>query len=217
MKLYSMDGSHFASKCRVVIYEKRAPVDIVPIPSGDLKSPEYLKIYPLGKTPALMLDGAIIGESEIINEYLEEKFPHPPLLPRDPESRARARSVGRFHDLYLEPAFHNLFPQVFAAERDQQLIATLLAEVNIRLDQLESMLLSEPYGVGSAFTLADCSLAPLMFYAQLTLQLFGAPPFTEGRPKLASWWTRVCQRPPVQKVHGEMQQAVIEMQAQAKR
>jgi len=215
MKLYSMNGSHFASKCRVVIYEKGAPVEIVPIPGGDLKSPEYLKIYPMGKTPALAVNSMIIGESEVINEYLEEKFPHPPLLPPDPESRARARSFGRFHDLYLEPAFHNLFPQVFAPEKDQQLIATLLAEVKIRLDQLEGMLSSGPYAVGSAFTLADCSLAPLMFYAQLTLQLFGAPGFTEGRPKLSSWWTNVCQRASVQKVHGEMQQAVIEMQAQA--
>jgi glutathione S-transferase len=217
MKLYSMNGSHFASKCRVVIYEKGAPVEIVPIPGGDLKSPEYLKIYSMGKTPALLLNGTIIGESEIINEYLEEKFPNPPLLPRDPESRARARGLGRFHDLYLEPAFHNLFPQVFAAERDQQLIATLLAQVKIRLDQLEGMLSIGSYAVGNAFTLADCSLAPLMFYAQLTLQLFGAPAFTEGRPKLANWWTNVCQRPSVQKVHVEMQQAVIEMQAQANR
>src|SRR5262249_5028818 len=79
MKLYSMNGSHFASKCRIVIYEKGAPVDIVPIPGGDLQSPEYLKIYPMGKTPALAVDGTIIGESEIINEYLEERFPNPPL------------------------------------------------------------------------------------------------------------------------------------------
>src|SRR5271157_3407221 len=89
MKLYNMNLSNFASKCRIAIYEKGCPVEIVPIPGNDLKSPEYLKIYPMGKTPALDADGMIIGESEIINEYLEDKFPTPPLLPKSPEARAR--------------------------------------------------------------------------------------------------------------------------------
>ena len=89
MKLYNMNLSNFASKCRLAIYEKGAPVDIVPIPGGDMKSPEYLKIYPLGKTPALEINGQIIGESEVINEYLEDKFPDKPLLPKDPEGRSR--------------------------------------------------------------------------------------------------------------------------------
>ena len=93
MKLYNAYLSNFASKCRLAIYEKGANVEIVPIPGSDLKSPEYLKIYPLGKTPALQTNGVIIGESEVINEYLEEKFPEKPLLPKDPESRARCRTT----------------------------------------------------------------------------------------------------------------------------
>lgn len=215
MQLYNQNGSHFASKCRIAIYEKGAPVAITPIPGGDLKSPEYLRIYPMGKTPALAVRDQVIGESEIINEYLEEKFPNPPLLPRNPEGRARARIFGRFVDLYLEPPLHALFPQVIAKEKDQALIATKFAEIATRLDQLESMLSSGPYALGDAFTLADCSLAPLMFYAQLTLQFLGGTPFTTGRPKLGAWWEAVQQRPSVQKVHGEMMQAVMEMQARA--
>jgi len=95
MKLYNMDLSNFASKCRLAIYEKNASVEIVPIPGNDLKSAEYLKIYPLGKTPALQTGNLIIGESEVINEYLEEKFPQPALLPKDPEAaHVRAASVA---------------------------------------------------------------------------------------------------------------------------
>lgn len=213
MKLYNLNSSHFASKCRVAIYEKGANVDIVPIPGGDVASPAYLKIYPLGKTPALEVEGTIIGESETINEYLEEKFPDAPLLPRDPEGRARARNFGRFHDLYLEPPLHALFPQVVAVEKDRELIATKLAEVNTRFDQLEGMLSPGPYALGSTFTLADCSLAPLMFYANLTLQIFAAPPFIDNRPKLAVWWTAVQQRTSVRKVHAEMREALREMQS----
>src|SRR5262249_59088689 len=117
MKLYNQNGSHFASKCRAAIYEKAAPIEIAPIPGGDLKAPEYLRIYPLGKTPVLQLNGMVIGESEVINEYLEETFPSPALLPSDPEGRARARWYGRVVDLYLEPPFHALFPHALSPEK----------------------------------------------------------------------------------------------------
>jgi len=212
MRLYNQNGSHFAAKCRVAIYEKGAPVEIVGIPGGDLKSPEYLAIYPLGKTPALAVNGTVIGESEIINEFLEETFPEPRLLPPDPEGRARVRGIGRFVDLYLEPPLHALFPQVFAETKDHALITEKLGETRARLDQLDAMVRGTPYALGPDFTLADCSLAPLMFYAQLTLQLFGAPPFTEGRSGLSAWWRAVQQRPSVQRVHAEMMAAVREMQ-----
>jgi glutathione S-transferase len=214
MKLYNMNLSNFASKCRLAIYEKGVKVDIVPIPGNDLKSPEYLKIYPLGKTPALEVNGQIIGESEIINEYLEEKFPDKPLLPKDPEGRAKARAVSRFHDLYLEPPLRALFPQVSAKEKDQKLIAEKLAEIKTRLDQLETMLSSGPYALGGSFTLADCALIPTMFFANLLLPMMGAASPTEGRPKLGAWWGKVQQRPAVQKVLAEQQQALMEMQQQ---
>ena len=212
MKLYNANLSNFASKCRLVIYEKGAPVEIVAIPGGDLKSPEYLKIYPLGKTPALQVDGQIIGESEVINEYLEEKFPEKALLPKDPEGRAKCRAIGRFHDLYLEPPLRSLFPQVSAKEKDQKLIGEKLAEIKTRLDQLEAMLSSGPYALGSAFTLADCALAPTFFFMNLLLPMLGAPHFSEGHPKLTAWWAKVQERPTVQKVHAEQQQALMEMQ-----
>ena len=211
MKLYSANLSNFASKCRLAIYEKNAAVEIVPIPGGDLKSPEFLKIYPMGKTPVLEVDGKMIGESEVINEYLEERFPEKPLLPKDPEGRARSRGLSRFHDLYLEPPLRALFPQASAKEKDQKLIGEKLAEVKTRLDQLETMLSAGPYALGSAFTLADCALVPTFFFMNLMLPMIGGPAFTEGRPKLAAWWTKVQERPSVQKVLAEQQEALMQM------
>jgi len=212
MKLYSANLSNFASKCRLAIYEKQAPVEIVSIPGGNLKSPEYLKIYPLGKTPALAVNGQIIGESEVINEYLEEKFPEKPLLPKDPEGRARCRSISRFHDLYLEPPLRALFPQIAAKEKDQKLISEKLTDVKTRLDQLETMLSSGPHALGAAFTLADCALVPTAFFMNIFLPLLGAPAFTEGHPKLTAWWTKVQERPTVQKVLAEQQEALLQLQ-----
>jgi len=212
MKLYNVNLSNFASKCRLAIYEKNAPVEIAAIPGGDLKSPEYLKIYPLGKTPSLQVDGQMIGESEVIVEYLEDKFPATPLLPKDPEGRAKARGISRFHDLYLEPPIRSLFPQVSAKEKDQKFIETKLAEIKTRFDQLEGMLAAGPYAVGGTFTLADCALVPTMFFANVLLPMLGGPSPTDGRPKLAAWWSKVQERPTVQKVLGEQQQALMERQ-----
>ncbi len=216
MKLYSADLSNFAAKCRLAIYEKQIPVEIVPIPGGDLKSPEYLKVYPMGKTPALEADGQIIGESEIINEYLEEKFPDKPLLPKNPEQRARSRGFGRFHDLYLEPPLRALFPQVSAKEKDQKFISEKLTEISTRLDQLEAMLSSGPYALGSEFTFADCSLVPTFFFLNLMPPMLGGKPFSEGRPKITAWWAKVQERPTVQKVLAEQQAALMQRLQESK-
>ena len=107
MKLYGMNLSNFATKSRIVVYEKGAQIETV-APPGGMKSPEYLKINPLGKIPTLDADGTIIPESEVINEYLEEKFPNPPLLPKSPEARAKVRLLTRFHDLYFDPPLRAL-------------------------------------------------------------------------------------------------------------
>jgi len=214
MKLYNMNLSNFAAKCRLAIYEKGAPVDIVPIPGGDLKSAEYLRIYPLGKTPALEVNGEIIGESEVINEFLEDAFPDKPLLPKDPAGRARARAISRVHDLYLEPPLRALFPQVSARDKDQKLIAEKLAEVQTYLDRLETMLGGGPYALGAAFTLADCALVPTCFFMNILLPMLGAPAFTEGRPKLAAWWAKAQERPTVQRVLAEQQEALMQMMQQ---
>lgn len=208
MKLYNMNLSNFATKSRIAIYDKGLKIEIVPIPGDGLKSPEYLKINPLGKTPALDADGTIIAESEVINEYLEDKFPKPPLLPKSPEERARVRMFTRFHDLYLEPPLRALFGQLNPKTRDEKVANERLIEFNQRLDELESMLAQDGFAAGPEFTLADCALAPTMFFATNMLPGFSAKPPQEGRPKLAAWWSRVQTRPSVKKALTEMSEAM---------
>jgi len=211
MKLYNMNLSNFATKCRIAIYDKGAKVDIVPIPGNDSKSPEYLKLNPLGKIPTLDADGQVIGESETINEYLEDKFPTPALLPKSPEGRARVRSFTRFHDLYLEPPLRALFAHMNPKTRDEKVVNDRLTELNTRLDQLEKMLADSGFATGADFTLADCALAPTTFFAVNMLGMFGAKPPLEGRPKLAAWWAHVQTRPSVKKALGEMGEALAAM------
>jgi len=100
--------------------------------------------------------------------------------------------------------------------RDQKIVDEKLAEANSRFDQLESMLSSGPFAVGSSFTVADCALVPTMFFANLMLPMLGGQPVLEKRPKLAAWWAKVQERPAVQKVLGEQQEALMKMQQTGK-
>jgi glutathione S-transferase len=211
MKLYNMYLSNFASKCRIAINEKGAKIEIAPIPGGDLKSSEYLEIYPLGKTPSLDADGTIIGESEVINEFLEDRFPAPPLLPKDPVGRAQSRMISRFHDLYLEPPLRALFPQVSAPEKDTKLVAEKLADIATRLDQLEATI-GAPFAIGSQFTLADCALVPTFFFMAIVPPMLGGKDPFDGHPKLKAWWEKVQERDSVKKVLGEQQEALVAFQ-----
>ncbi len=210
MKLYQSFLSNYATKNRIAIYDKGLTVEFVD-PPGGLHSPEYQKINPLDKIPCLEVDGVIIPESEIIAEYLEEKFPEKPLLPKSPEARAKVRLFGRFHDLYLEPPLRALFGQMNPKTRDDNVVNEKLTEVNKRLDELEKMLGESGFAAGADFSLADCSIAPTLFFCNTLLPMFGAKPALEGRPKIAAWWTQVQTRPSVKKGIGEMQEALAAM------
>ncbi len=211
MKLYNMNLSNFATKCRLAIYDKGLEIEMAPIPGGDLHSAEYAKVNPLGKTPALEVDGLLIPESEVINEYLEDKYPTPPLLPKSPEGRAKVRILTRFHDLYLEPPLRALFNQMNPKTRDAKIVAEKVADFKIRVDQLEKMLADGGFACGANFTLADCALVPTMFFVTNLMPIFGVNAL-DGHPKLAAWWTHVQTRPSVKKGLAEMGEALAAMQ-----
>jgi glutathione S-transferase len=210
MKLYNMMLSNFSSKTRIALYEKGLNVEMVD-PPGGLGSADYKKVSPLGKVPALDIGGGqLIAESEVINEYLEDKYPEKSLLPKDAEGRARVRSCTRFHDLYLEPPMRALFPKLFGQNLDDKFIEEKVAEVNTRLDQAEATI-GSPWAAGSSFSLADAALAPTLFFMQNFLPAFGSKGPFEERPKLKAWWDNVQNQPSVKKVLGEQQTALNAM------
>jgi len=194
------------------MYEKGLPVELMPPPGGSSKSAQYLAINPLGKVPALDADGTIVAESEVINEYLEDKYPANPLLPKSPEARAKARSFTRFHDLYLDPPLRTLLGQMNPANRDAKIVSDKVAELTRAADLLEQMLAAAGYAAGADFTLADCALAPTILFATQLMGAFGAKPILEGRPKLAAWWSHVQERPSVKKALGEQMAAIEKFQ-----
>lgn len=207
MRLYNANLSPYASRVRIAIYAKNLPVEIVSAPGGT-GSAEYKKLNPMGKVPALDVDGTVIPESEVINEYLDDRFPTPALRPADPLARARMRVLSRFADVYLAPPLSGLFGQLNPATRDAKLVGEKLVELATRLDQLEALVVASPYAAGSELTLADCALAPVFFFLSRLLPMVGGKSPLEGRPKLARVGEAVGKHPAVSRVLGEMGEAM---------
>jgi glutathione S-transferase len=101
LKLHHLDRSPFGWKVRIVLAEKNVPHTLV-IPDNKTEDPAFVKLNPYRLTPVLELDGGTsIYESTVINEYLEEAYPEPAMLPKDPVERARVRMLEDTTDQYL--------------------------------------------------------------------------------------------------------------------
>lgn len=210
MKLFNANLSPFAARCRIQIYAKELPVEIAAPPAG-LHSDAYRALNPIGKVPSLEVGGSVIPESEVICEYLEDAFPTPPLRPADPLDRARVRLLSRFTDLYLVPPLSALFGQMNPKTRDAKLVEEKLGELRLRFDQLETLCVAGPFAAGPELTLADCALAPFLFFATRLLPMLGGTSPVEGRPKLARLHEATTKHPAVARVIGEMNVALQEM------
>jgi glutathione S-transferase len=196
IKLYDFPMSPRARKPRIVLAEKglqyeKVPVDIT---KGDQKKPEYLAINPYGKVPALQDDGTTVYESSIIMEYLNDKYPTPPLLPADPGQRARARVLMHFGDTVYDGALGSIVGEVFfkpKGQADQEVIAKAKQNLNACFERLERELGSNDYLVGD-FSLADICFATWA-------PLFG--PLQVEVPsrcvKVSAWLNRLKERPSV--------------------
>src|SRR3990172_7674057 len=112
MTLYSGTTCPFSQRCRIVLYKKGMDLKIVDVDLN--KKPEDLAVMnPYNQVPVLVERDLILYESNIINEYIDERFPHPQLMPADPVMRARAR-------LFLFRFEKELFSHLDAIEHGSQ-------------------------------------------------------------------------------------------------
>jgi len=209
MRLFNADLSPYSARVRIALYAKSLPVEIVS-PPGGTGSAEFKRLNPTGKVPALEDGGGVVVESEVICEYLDDRYPTPALRPADPLARARMRTLSRFADLYLSPPLTALFGQMNPATRDPKLTAEKLGEVAVKLDQLEALVVAGPYAAGAELSLADCALAPIFFFLTRLMPAVGGPDPLAGRPKLARVGDAVAKHPAVAKVLAEMETAMAE-------
>ena len=105
LELYHGYTSVCAQKVRLVLAEKGLEWNShVMLLNGDHLEPDYLKLNPNGVVPTLVHDGNVIVESTVIMHYLDDLFPTPPLMPRDPLDRTRAHLFKKLMDEYIHPA-----------------------------------------------------------------------------------------------------------------
>jgi glutathione S-transferase len=197
IKLYDFPMSPRARKPRIVLAEKGLQYEKVnvDITKGEQKKPEYLAINPYGKVPALQDNGTTVYESSIIMEYLNDKYPNPPLMPADPGQRARARVLMHYGDTVYDGAFASIVGEVFfkpKGQADQNVIAKAKQDLNACFERLERELGNNDYLLGSALTLADICFvnwAPLFGPLQVEVP--------SQCSKVSAWLKRLQERPSV--------------------
>lgn len=163
MKLYHYPASTNSLKVRITLLEKGLEFEsvVIDLTKKEQKNPEYLKIHPFGQVPALDDDGFIVYDSTIINEYLEDEYPHPALLPEDSENRAIARMMEDYLDNRINPHFVTLIHEYRKpeGERDAKLIGEVHATIGQAMVRVENKLQNREFLAGS-FSLADIAYMP---------------------------------------------------------
>ena len=193
IKLYTFPLSTNSRKVRIALLEKGLEFERinVDLSKREQKQPEYLKIHPFGQVPALDDEGFVVYDSTVINEYLEDEYPYPPLMPKDSEGRARARMMEDFRDTHFNPPCVKIIYEMRKpeGERVADVIATAKADINKCFDRIERALQGKEYLAGS-FSLAD-----IAFMANFDLldrfQIAVDPKYTNT----TAWITRLKARP----------------------
>ncbi len=161
MVLYSGTTCPFSQRCRFVLFEKGMDFEIRDV---DLyNKPEDISIMnPYGQVPILVERDLILYESNIINEYIDERFPHPQLMPADPVMRARAR-------LFLFNFERELFIHVQQLERrdhnkeTSKMMDRARQQIRDRLTQLTPIFVKNKFMLGDDFSMLDVAMAPLLW------------------------------------------------------
>ena len=188
MTLYSGTTCPFSQRCRIVLYEKGMDFQIIDVDL--MNKPEDLAVMnPYNRVPVLVERDLILYESNIINEYIDERFPHPQLMPADPVMRARAR-------LFLFRFEQELFSHVLTLENGPtRNIEKARVYIRENLIQIAPIFSKQKYMLGDEFSMLDVAIAPLLwrlecYEIQLPKQaapllkyaerLFGRQPFIDS-------------------------------------
>jgi stringent starvation protein A len=156
MTLYSGTTDPFSQRCRIVLFEKGMDFQVIDVDM--FNKPEDLAVVnPYNKVPVLVERDLVLYEANIINEYIDERFPHPQLMPADPVMRARAR-------LFLHRFENELFCHIDAIEHAAQKTADKARHsVRDNLTQIAPVFAKQKYMLGDEFSMLDVAIAPLLW------------------------------------------------------
>lgn len=190
MKLYGSIISPYVA--RVVYAARLKGLTLEPeMPANGIKTPEFLKLNPIGKMPALEVDGGMIAESMVMLDYLEEACPKPALLPTSVFERARARLLGRIVDLYVVPSSAKFFSNMNPEKRSALEIEEGKVGYFKALAQLEHFMGAGPYALENKIGYADCAMLPVLQMMTIISEACGIRDSYAGLPKLSRWWQQM--------------------------
>ncbi|OKH33245.1 glutathione S-transferase [[Phormidium ambiguum] IAM M-71] len=198
IQLYFAKGSTFSQRTRVVLLEKG--IDFTATEVDLQNKPDWFtQISRYGKVPAIKHGDVELFESSIINEYLEEVFPKPPLLPSDPAAKAIARIWIDYANTRLVPAFNKLLRGKDSTEQEQGRREFLEALLYVEQEGISKLSGNGPYWLGENFSLVDISFYP-WFERLPVLEHFRHFTLPTETPRLQEWWNVVRDRPSIKAV-----------------
>jgi glutathione S-transferase len=202
--LCGMSLSNYYNKVKLVLLEKGIP--FTEEPQGTRSTEEaVLNASPLGKIPFIRVDGQTLCESQVIVDYLEARFPQPPLVPADPLAAAKVRELCAFVELYIELVGRDLYAQAFfggtASASTQARVQQQLAR---NLPAFKRLARFAPFVAGSSFTLADAAAyAALPAVAQATKAVLGEDMVAAAGIDWKAHLKLLGERPSVQRVNAD--------------
>ncbi|HYC55297.1 MAG TPA: glutathione S-transferase family protein [Candidatus Binatia bacterium] len=194
MTLYDYPGCPFGKKVRIVLAEKELSFDtvVVDLAKSQQRGEEFRRLNPFGKVPVLVDEGSVVYESTIINEYLNDEYPHDPeLLPEDSGERARVRLLVDFADRAFTLPSMAIERELASAERDDAKLSMAREAVTKCLTVLERELAGKEF-LSEQFSLADVAFAPTL------VQLDRLGVVVDGSlPSVQAWRSRLTSRPSI--------------------
>ncbi len=198
VQLYFAKASTFSQRTRVVLLEKG--INFTPVEIDLQHKPDgYTQISHYGKVPAIKHKDIEIYESAIINEYLDEVFPEPPLLPREPGAKAIARIWIDYANTRFVPAFNKFLRGKDVQEQEQGRREFTESLLYIEQEGLGKLSGNGPYWLGDRLSLVDISFYP-WFERLPVLEHFRHFTLPAETPRLQKWWNVVRDRESTQAV-----------------
>ncbi len=194
--LYSAQICPYAARTRLVLLEKNVRFDFTEI-DLDAKPAWFAQVSPYGKVPVLKRGNDLIWESSIINEYLDEVFPDPPLMPAEPGARAHARFWIDFANVKFTPTWYRLFLAQGKEER-ARLAAALRAHF-LFMETAGIGAAKGSYWLGQNISLVDLTYEP-WFERIAALEHYRGVGLPAECPRLKAWAAVMMERPSVRTI-----------------
>ncbi len=195
-RLYHYPLSPFSRKVRLVLAEKKIEVELVEERYWEERA-DFLRLNPAGQVPVLRTENLILPESNAICEYLEERYPNPPLLPKTPEARAETRRLTYwFDDKFYREVTKNLIGERVEKKvmgrgyPDSKNVKTGSQKIKFHLDYMDWLLDRRRWLAGDAMTLADFSAA-----AQLSCLDYISDVDWNRSSLVKDWYAKIKSRP----------------------